>query len=111
MLNYNEYTSCLDTRLYKSGREIGVTSHRRRDSQCGDDKVFPSPPSSSFPTPPRKRLALFFFAHLFILIISVSFSSIKNRTFGDHFDIHLVASETSKRFEIYSLFFTGFIYG
>lgn len=43
MLNYNEYTSCLDTRLYKSGREIGVTSHRRRDSQCGDDKVPPSP--------------------------------------------------------------------
>lgn len=49
MLNYNEYTSCLDTRLYKSGREIGVTSHRRRDSQCGDDKV--SPPSPPLPHP------------------------------------------------------------
>jgi len=59
MLNYNEYTSCLDTRLYKSGRKIGVTSHRRHDSQCGDDGVLPPP--TLFAIPPRKRLL--FLAH------------------------------------------------
>ena len=60
MLNYNEYTSCLDTRLYKSGREIGVTSHRRRDSHVWRQQSPHVPLSSTFPTPLRKRLALFF---------------------------------------------------
>lgn len=110
MLNYNEYTSCLDTRLYKSGREIGVTSHRRRDSQCGDDKVFPSPLLPHSQLRPANVLHFSSSRTPFILITSVSFSTIENRAFGDHFDIHLVASGT-KQFEIYSLFFSGFVYG
>lgn len=99
MLNYNEYTSCLDTRLYKSSREIGVTSHRRRDSQCGDDKVLPLPPftphsqlrSANVSHPVSSSLS----PHItFIFNNPVSFFSIENRTcrtFGDYFNVRFVA--------------------
>lgn len=113
MLNYNEYTSCLDTRLYKSSREIGVTSHRRRDSQCGDDKVSPLLLLIPNSAPQTFRASLPRIPHVtFIFTNSVSFFSLENRTcrtFGDYLDVHFVAPET-KRFEIYSLFSSGFIY-
>jgi len=106
MLNYNEYTSCLDTRLYKSGREIGVTSHRRRDSR-GDDKVLPFLPHSQLPPQTFCTSLLDSFHVTFILINSISFFLIENRkcyTFGDHFNVHFVAPEI-KRFEIYRFSF------
>lgn len=114
MLNYNEYTSCLDTRLYKSGREIGVTSHRRRDSRVWRRQSTPPPffliPNSA---PQASRTSLLGAPHVtFSLTNSVSFFSTENRTcctFGDHFDVYFVASET-KRLEIYSLSFLDCVY-
>jgi hypothetical protein len=47
----NTLASCLDTRLYKSGRKIGVASHRRRDSQWRR-QCSSSSSSSSGPLPP-----------------------------------------------------------
>lgn len=92
MLNYNEYTSCLDTRLYKSGREIGVTSHRRRDSRVWR-RQSPPPllplffliPNSA---PQTSRISLLGAPHAtFIPVNPVSFFSTENHTcciFGDH---------------------------
>lgn len=88
MLNYNEYTSCLDTRLYKFGREIGVTSHRRRDSQCGDDKIplFLLIPNSA---PQTSYISLFHppSCHLHPHHL-VSFFSTENRTFRRFILLH-----------------------
>lgn len=86
-------------------REIGVTSHRRRDSRVWR-RQSPSLPSLLIPNPAPHTSRTSLLGAPSSSPNSVSFFSSESRKFDDHFDVHFVAPET-KRFEIYSLFFSG----
>lgn len=80
MLNYNEYTSCLDTRLYKSGREKSASLVAVAVTRSGDDRVYPV-----FPTSPRPVNTSSSFSHMpvraivILILDSASLSSTENR--------------------------------